>query len=106
MSKPMYQVVGIKKAVSTKTKKVCWTIYFAGDFTPYEMENCDCDGKSTFNEFTYTDFGLYVNDLVELDYAKGFQDKATLSGITVIRSPYLENLKAKEAAGQKAAGGK
>ena len=70
------------------------------------MENCDCDGKSTFNEFTYTDFGLHVNDLVELDYTKGFQDKATLSGITVIRSPYLENLKAKEAAGQKAAGGK
>lgn len=103
MSKPMYQVVGIKKAVSTKSNKDCWTIHFAGDFTPYEMENCDCDGMSTFTEFTYTDYGLHVNDLVELDYAKGFQDKATLSGITVIKSPYLEKLKAQEAAKQETA---
>jgi len=103
MSKALYQVVGIKKAKSTKTQRDCWTIHLAGEFTLYEMENCECDGKNTFTEFTYSDFGLHVNDLVELDYVKGFQDKATLSGVTVLKSPYFENLKAKEAAAQKAA---
>jgi len=103
MSKPLYQVIGIKKAVSTRTRKDCFTYFFASDFTPYELEVAECDGKMSFSEFTYTDFGLHVNDIVELDYAKGFQDKATLSYVNVVRSPYLENLKAKEAAEQKAA---
>ncbi len=103
MSKAQYQVVGIKGAVSTKSNRKCWTIHFAGDFTPYEMENCECDGKSTFNEFTYTDYDVHINDIVELDYTKGFQDKATLSGITVIRSPYYEKLRAQETAKQQAA---
>lgn len=103
MSRPLYQVVGIKKAVSTKTKKDCFTYHFAGDFTPYEIENCECDGKNTFTEFSYTDYGLHINDLVELGYTKGFQDKATLSEVVVVNSPYIENLKAKENAEQKTA---
>ncbi len=90
MSKPIYRVLGVKQATSTKTGRECFTIYLSGDFTPYEKENCECAGFNCFSEFTYENYNLHPNDVVELDYTKGFQDKATLSGVTVIKSPFLE----------------
>ena len=98
MSKPIHEVLGIKKAKSTKTGKDCFTYFLKSEFSDYEQENCECEGSSSFNEFSYTDYGVHVGDFVELDYVKGFQDKATLSDMRIVKSPWEEKQKASASA--------
>ena len=84
----IYEVVGVKKAVTGKGKD-CFTYHFQSEFTDYEVENCECVGKAVLSEFSYEDFGVKVGDTVKLIYEKGFQDKATLSEIIPVKNPFL-----------------
>lgn len=93
MAKALYEVIGVKKGETSKGKD-CFNYYLATDFTDYDMNTAECEGRSVLTEFSYTDFNVHVGDFVELDYIKGFQDRATLSDMTVIKSPWEEKQKA------------
>ena len=93
MGKQLYEIVGIKKGKSSKSNKDCFNYYMKTDFSDYDVESAECEGQTVTSEFSYTDYGVHVGDFVELDYVKGFQDRATLSGMTVVKSPFEEKQK-------------
>lgn len=84
-----YTLLG-RKTVTTKTGRKWYTYYFSTEFTDYEKENSEqCLGSSVLIEGSGTDFVVNLGDVCELSYAKGFQDKAVLSGIHVVdRNPF------------------
>lgn len=84
----VYEVLGIKKAKSAKTGRDCFTYYLKTEFSDYEQETAECEGFTVLNEFSYTDYSVKVGDFVELEYIKGFQDKATLSDMIPVKNPY------------------
>lgn len=92
MAKALYEVMGVKKSETTKGKEA-FNYFLAGDFSDYDLKNSECEGRSVLTEFSYTDFGVHVGDFVELDYIKGFQDRATLADMTVVKSPWNEKVK-------------
>lgn len=76
-----FKLIGIKAVKMTSGKnegKTGYTYYFEKDFTDYEKENGVCQGKCVTSEFSYTDFGIAVGELVTPVYDKGYQDKAVL----------------------------
>ena len=79
-----------RKKVTTKTGRKWNTYYFICDFADYEKENSEeCLGSCVLIEGSGIDFVVNVGDVCELTYAKGFQDKAVLSGIHVVdRNPF------------------
>lgn len=79
-----YTLLGRKK-VTTKTGRAWNTYFFSCDFSDYEKENSEeCLGLSVLVEGSATDFAVNVGDVCELNYARGFQDKAVLIGIHVV----------------------
>lgn len=98
MAKALWQVVGKKKAKSAKSGNDCFNYYFTGDFSQYDEEHAECEGNVVLSEFSYDDFDVHPGDMVELDYEKGFQDKATLSYIRVMHSgkPFEDKKKTAE----------
>lgn len=84
-----YQVLGIRK--STKNGRQGTVIYFTTPFEEWEVSGSDsCEGFKTTSEFTYDPSiipaTLKLNDIVTLQYRKGFQNSAVLSGMTIVKS--------------------
>lgn len=81
-------LVGVKRS-DYKGKdgqlKTGFNIYGVKDYTRYEMENAQCEGQAVVQEWTNIDFNIHPGDVVELIYEPGFQDKATLVDIQVIK---------------------
>lgn len=87
------KVIGIKATKMTTGKnegKTGFTYYFVKDFSDYDKENSECQGKSVTQEFSYTDFGVMVGDDVMPVYDKGFQDRAVLTNLV----PFKDKTKA------------
>lgn len=93
-------IVGIRKG-ETKNKKVFYNYYGLKDFSDYDMENGDCEGHQPVGEFSYKDYGLSVGDVVDFQYEPGFEGKAVLSNVIMIKmaggTPF-DGDKAKDAA--------
>lgn len=87
MAKQIYEVVGVKKSRSSKGKD-CFNYFFSSDFSDYDKENAECQGRTVTTEFSYTDFGVKPGDHVQLEYEKGFQNMATLSDIVPVKNPF------------------
>lgn len=80
------QIVGIQKGQSRNGRSFS-NIYFTKEFTPYEVENSgSCMGLKVGTEFTYVDVNCKPGDVCEFSYEPGYQDKATLTNITVLKS--------------------
>lgn len=77
-------IVGIRKGV-TKNKKPCYNYYGLKDFSDYDMENSECEGQQPVSEFSYKDYGLSVGDVVDFQYEPGFEGRATLSNVVMIK---------------------
>lgn len=77
-------VVGIKKS-KTKTGKDCYRINALKSYSDYEQGNAECEGMDVVNEFTYKDWGVHVGDEVDILYEPGFEGKATLSEIIILK---------------------
>lgn len=77
-------IVGIKKG-ETKNKKPCFNYYGLRNFSDYDMENSDCDGHQPVEAFSYKDYGIAVGDLVDFQYEPGFEGRATLSNIVMVK---------------------
>lgn len=80
-------VTGIMKGTSKNNRQ--FTQYFGTTpFTDYEMESNDCTGFKTVEVFTYQDFGpVSVGDVCDFMYEPGFQGRAQLAGIRLLKEP-------------------
>lgn len=82
-------ITGIKAVKSQKTNKVGYTIFFTTPFSDYEVENSEsCDGVTCGQVFTYKDYSVKPGDIVDMRYEPGYQDKAMLSDIVMVK-PYI-----------------
>lgn len=77
-------ITGIREG-QTKNKKPCYNYYGLREFSDYDKENSICIGRQVIVEFSYKDYGLQVGDLVEFQYEPGFEGRATLSNVVMIR---------------------
>lgn len=81
------EIIGVKKSAYKGKEGVMKTGYnYCGlkEFTRYELENADCEGKDIIREWSNIDFGVHPGDVVEFIYEPGFKDKATLVDVKVI----------------------
>lgn len=81
-------VVGVKKSVTGKGRDF-YNYFFNVPFSDYESENADCLGMTVQSEGSYKDFSVKPGDVVQLSYEKGYQDKAVLSDIVVVK-PFVK----------------
>lgn len=80
-----YELIG-KRCVKTKAGRNFFNYFLARPFTQYETDNSEeCLGRVVEVEGCGLEFPVIPGDIVELSYSKGFQGKATLSGMTVIK---------------------
>lgn len=77
-------IIGIKKAKTKNGRDFC-QYYFRKAFTDYEMENSDCLGFAVGSEFSYKDYNLKPGDECDFCYEPGFEGKATLSDVVVLK---------------------
>lgn len=87
-------IVGIKKG-TTKNGKQCFNYYGLKDFSDYDLENSECQGHDVVSAFSYKDYGVMTGDEVDLRYEPGFEGRATLDDIVVLKPagkiPFDEN---------------
>lgn len=77
------KVVGISSY--EKDGKKSYNLHLVGYFNDYNVEQ-GAVGLEVQKEWTRLDVGfLRIGDVVELQYTKGFQDKAVLANIKVIK---------------------
>lgn len=78
-------VTGIMKGTSKNNRQ--FTQFFGTTpFTDYESESNDCTGFKTVEVFTYLDFShVKVGDVCDFLYEPGYQGRATLSDVKVLK---------------------
>lgn len=79
------QIIGVQKGQSRNGRSFS-NIHFSSEFTPYESENGSCIGLKVGTEFTYADVVCKPGDVCEFSYEPGYQGKATLTNITILKS--------------------
>jgi len=81
------KIVGIKKMLKKDTKdQFYFNLYYTQPFSLYDVNNAvNLSGVCVGTEFAHDDYGVHVGDEVEFLYTKGFQDKAYLAGIKVVK---------------------
>lgn len=77
-------ITGIKKA-QTKNGRNYFQYYFQKAFSDYEVSNTDCAGMAVGSEFSYKDYNLKPGDECDFQYEPGFDNKATLSDVVVLK---------------------
>lgn len=83
------RILGVKAVKSQKNNKVGYTIFFAQPYSDYEIENAEfCEGETCGQVFTYKDYSVKPGDIVDMRYEPGYQDKAMLSDIVMVK-PYI-----------------
>lgn len=89
-------LVGVKRSEYKKdgVMKSSYNYYGTKDFTRYDQESAECDGKCVVSEWSSVDFNVFPGDVVDFIYEPGYQDKATLVDIQLIAparsNPYTE----------------
>lgn len=86
-------ILGVMKG-TTKAGHSFFQYYYKKAFTDYESENNECSGMTCGNEFSYTDYNLKPGDECDFQYEPGFQGKATLSQVVVLKEAVAESVKA------------
>lgn len=87
-------IIGIRKG-KTKNGRDYFQYYFSKNFTDYEMENSECAGFITGSEFTYRDYKLHPGDECDFQYEPGYEGKATLSDVVVLKDAINSKLNEK-----------
>lgn len=78
-------IIGTKVA-KTKSGKMGYTYYFQKPFTAYESENSECLGFAVGHEFSYIDFDLRPGDVVNFIYEPGYEERATLVDVSLLKN--------------------
>lgn len=82
------KIVGIKQMLKKDTKdQYYYNLYYTQPFSQYDVDNAvNLSGVCVGTEFAREDYGVHVGDEVEFLYTKGFQDKAYLVGVKVVKA--------------------
>lgn len=87
-------ILGIRKAKTKSGRDFC-QYYFSKNFTGYEMENSDCAGLVVGSEFSYRDYNLHPGDVCDFQYEPGYEGRATLADVAVLKDAVNEKLDGK-----------
>ena len=81
-------ILGIKKT-SYKGKdgsdKISYNYSCAKDYTEYEQENAECKGQDVIREYSSKEYPVQVGDVVNLIYEPGFEGRATLVDMQMVK---------------------
>lgn len=81
-------ILGIKKT-SYKGKdgsdKIAYNYSCSKDYTEYEQENAECKGQDVIMEYSSKEYPVQVGDVVNLIYEPGFEGKATLVDMQMVK---------------------
>ena len=81
-------ILGIKKT-SYKGKdgsdKIAYNYSCAKDYTEYEQDNAECKGQDVIREYSLEEYPVQVGDVVNLIYEPGFEGKATLVDMQMVK---------------------
>ncbi len=88
-------IIGIRKAKTKNGREFC-SYFYEKAFTDYERENSDCLGMTVGSEFSYKDYNLKPGDVCDFMYEPGFEGKATLSDVVVLKPNDASGESAKE----------
>ena len=84
-----YQLIG-KRHTKTKKGNDFFTYYLTRPFSAYENKtSISAIGGAVETVACFDDFPCKPGDVVELAYTRGFQDKAVLSDIRVVK-PHIK----------------
>lgn len=81
-------ILGIKKAAykaKDGTNKTAYNYSCMKDYTEYEQENAECIGSDVIREYSSKEYPVQVGDVVELVYEPGFENKATLVDMRMVK---------------------
>lgn len=78
------QIVGVKKS-KTKNGKECYNINALRNYSDYDQDNAECEGKDVVTAFTYKDWSIHPGDEVDFRYEPGFEGRATLAEIIMLK---------------------
>lgn len=90
-------ILGFRKG-KTKNGRDYVQYYFSKNFTDYEIENSECAGITCGSEFSYRDYNLHPGDVCDFQYEPGFEGRATLADVVVLKDAINEKLKENEKA--------
>lgn len=80
-------IIGIKVTKNKNTGRNGYTYYYKQNFSQYEVDNSEkVSGISCGSVYSGTDFNVNVGDIVELKYAPGYEGKAQLIGMQIIKT--------------------
>lgn len=81
-------ILGIKKT-SYKGKdgsdKTAYNYSCTKDYTEYEKDNADCKGSDVIREYSSKEYPVQVGDVVNLIYEPGYEGKATLVDMQMMK---------------------
>ncbi len=81
-------ILGIKKT-SYKGKdgsdKIAYNYSCTKDYTEYEQENAECKGQDVIREYSSKAYDVQVGDVVDLVYEPGYEGKATLVDMRIVK---------------------
>lgn len=87
------KILGVMKGKNKAGKNFC-QYHYQKPFTDYEADNNECSGMAVGTEFSYTDHNLKPGDECDFNYEPGFQGRATLSEVVVLKPAVEESAKA------------
>lgn len=97
------KILGVKKSEykgKDRQNKVGYTYIGMKEFTQYETENNEVEGHDVVREFSNTDYGLHVGDVVDFLFEPGFENRATLVGVRSVSptdNPFINKEDGKDA---------
>ncbi len=96
------QVVGVKKMEymgRDSKSKIGFNYYGLKSFTKYEEENTACEGCAVITEFSNEDYNIHPGDIVEFVYEPGYQGKASLVNVLMLKMGEKPPFKVSDVAG-------
>lgn len=83
MNVGQYQIIGMSK-FTNDAGRTATTLHMVTPFEGWEMERAKTVGNKVVSEYTYNEVNCKVNDIVEIEWRKGFQGRAVLSSVRVV----------------------
>ncbi|MDE6128079.1 MAG: hypothetical protein K2G16_02675 [Lachnospiraceae bacterium] len=84
----LYQVVGIKRAASSRNKERVYTTYYClRAYSDYELDKTETAGIAVEEVQTTEDFPIEINDIVKFYYGKAMGDWQPVTDYKLIERP-------------------
>lgn len=84
----LYQVIGIKRAASSKNKERVYTTYYClRSYSDYELDKTDTAGVAVEEVQTTEDFPIEINDVVKFYYGKSMGDWQPVTDYKLVERP-------------------